>query len=228
MAIYLSRTAGHTHTIRNARVERFTDDDGISRTQITRPQLDADFLPLRLTDVERLIGDRMWRDINPNAPYGATPYAYGDAMGQEFSTEDVVPGTRYVGHDPSFRQGKFNSATDIDYAGQGADTEKEQADLRKLVEDTLNNHDTRDRMFVRIDEALPKPWTNYPVENGPGVAQKVISTARDIGYPLESIILYEKTQDAPKAGVISMCEAELAKEAAAQAEDSSLSAVIPG
>lgn len=227
MAIYLSRTAGHTHTIRNARVERFTDDDGISRTSITRPQLDADFLPLRMTDVERLIGDRMWRDINPNSPYGATPYAYGDAMGQEFSTEDVVPGTRYVGHDPSFRQGKFNSATDIDYAGQGAETEAEKAELRKLVEDTLNNHDTRNRMFIRIDESLPKPWANYPTENGPGVAQSIIKTAREIGVPLADIILFEKSQDAPKAGVISMCEAELKKDLEAQREDAALGAEIP-
>lgn len=227
MATYLSKTAGHTHTIRNARVERFTDDDGISRTAITRPQLDADFLPLRLTEAERLIGDHMWRDINPQAPYGATPYAYGDAMGQEFSTEDVVPGTRYIGHDPSFRQGKFNTATDIDYAGQGAESDAEKAALRKLVEDTLDQHETRNRMFVRIDDSLPKPWATYPVENGPGVAQKVIATAREIGVPLIEIIQYEKTQDAPKAGVISMCEAELAKEAASQAEDAALGAEIP-
>jgi hypothetical protein len=225
--IFISKTAGHTHTLRNAKVVREPNEDGLMQTITLRPQLDADFQPLRLTEPQRVIADRMWKQINPQAPYGSVPYAFGDAMGQEFSTEDVVPGTRYVGHDPSFRMGKFDTSVDIDYASQGADSEAERAELRKFVEDTLMNHETRGKMYIRIDDSLPKPWPTYPTENGPGVAQKVIATAREIGFPLADVIMYEKTQDHPKAGVISMCEAELAKEQAAASEDDALSAVIP-
>lgn len=226
MAIYLSNRAGHSHTIRNAKVVREADADGLMRQVTLRPQLDADFHPLRLTEAERLIGDRQWKLLNPNAPYGSVPYAQGDAMGQEFSTEDVIPGTRYVGHDPSFRMGKFDSAHDIDYESQGAESEAEKAELRRLVEDTLNNHETLNKMYIRIDQSLPKPWPNYPMESGPGVAQKIVAAARDFGISMWDVIEFEKTQDKPRPYVIAEIELELAKEKAADAERAALGAVV--
>lgn len=226
--LFAARISNLTVTIRNAKVKNITNEDDITEKQTVRPQLDAVFHARRLTEAQRIIADRMFKAINPENPYGSAPYLVGDAMGSEFSTEDVMAGTRYVGFDPSFNIGKFDSRTDIEYESQGCETDEQCSELKKLVEKTLLEGQGLGSYYVRLDERLPKPWASYPMENGQGVAQKVVATARDIGVPLTEIIDFEKTQDEPKKGVISLCEAELAKEHEAAVEDEALGAVIPG
>jgi hypothetical protein len=226
--LFASRASGLRIDIRDPLIRSYADSDDKLQKETIRPMLVAEFHARALTETQRIIADRMFRAINPQNPYGSVPYPVGDAMGQEFSTEDVVPGSRYVGYDPRFNIGKYDTRVDIDYAAQGCETDEEKAALKKLVETRLLKVAETYRELVRLDEELPKPWANYPSENGPGVAQQVIKTARDIGIPLEEIVEYEKTQDAPKAGVISMCEAELAKERENRVEDAALNAVIPG
>lgn len=226
--LFASRASGLRIDIRDPLIRSYADADDKLQKETLRPMLTADFHARSLTETQRVIADRMFRAINPVNPYGSPPYSVGDAMGQEFSTEDVVPGSRYVGYDPRFNIGKFDTRTDIDYAAQKCETDEEKAALKKLVETRLLEVAESFKELVRLDESLPKPWANYPSENGPGVAQSILKTARDIGVPFLEVIEYEKSQDEPKKGVISMLEAELAKEHENAAEDAALGAVIPG
>lgn len=225
--LYASRVSGLRVEIRSALVQKIADENGNLQTLQIRPQLTAEFHARALTETQRVIADHMFKAINPQYPYGAVPYPVGDAMGQEFSTEDVVPGSRYVGYDPKFNIGKFDTRTDIDYVSQNCETEDERTALKKLVEERLNTVAETFKELVRLDESLPKPWPSYPMETGPGVAQKIVAAAREFGIPFDEVLEFEKTQDAPRAGVVSMLQADIDKEHAAAVEDASLSAVIP-
>lgn len=210
------------------KVRKIADENGNLQTITDRPPLMCVFRARAMTETQRVIADRMFRAINPDYPYGAVPYPVGDAMGSEFSTDDVMPGSRYVGFDPRWNIGKFDTRVDIDYDAQGCETEEERAELKKKVDAYLVAHPMLNQEFVRLDESLPKPWPSYPLETGPGVAQKIISQARDFGASFIEVIEFEKSQDEPRKGVLSMLEAEIQKEHEAASEDAALGAVIPG
>jgi hypothetical protein len=226
--LYASRVSGLRVEIRSALVQKIADENGNLQTLTLRPMLVAEFHARALNETQRVIADRMFKAINPNFPYGAVPYPVGDAMGQEFSTEDVMPGERYVGYDPRFNIGKFDTRTDIDYAAQQCETDEERKALKRLVEERLDTVAESFKELVRLDESLPKPWPSYPMESGPGVAQKIVAAAREFGIAFSEVLEFEKSQDSPRAGVVSMLQAELDKQSEAASEDASLSATIPG
>jgi hypothetical protein len=209
------------------KIRKIADANGNLQEIVDCPPLMCVFRARAMTETQRVIADRMFRAINPDYPYGAVPYAVGDAMGSEFSTEDVMPGSRYVGFDPRWNIGKFDTRVDLDYQAQGCFTDEEKSALKKQVDAYLSSHPMLNQEFVRLDESLPKPWPSYPLETGPGVAQKIVAQARDFGVSWVEVIEYEKSQDEPRKGVLSMLEAEIAKEQEAVAEDAALSAVIP-
>lgn len=212
--------------IRNAKVRKVADHNDQVETITDRPPLMADFRPQAMTETQRVIAVKEFKILNPKSPFGAVPYASDDVMGGEFSIDEVMPGTGYLGFDPAFSISRFDTREDIDYAGQGAETEEERAELKALVERVLLEK-MKNGGFIRLDDSLPKPWPNYPSETGPGVAQKIIAAAREFGIPLADVIEFEKTQENPRAGVLSMAQAEIDKDRAEKAEDASLSAVIP-
>jgi hypothetical protein len=225
--LFASRVSGLRVGIRNAVVQKIADENGNLQTLIVRPDLTAEFHARALTETQRVIADRMFKAINPDYPYGAVPYPVGDAMGQEFSTEDVIPGSRYVGYDPKWNIGKFDTRTDLDYDAQGCVTEADRVELKKFTEERLLAVAAQFKELVRLDESLPKPWPSYPMETGPGIAQRILAQASDFGIPFVEVIEFEKSMDKPRKGVISMLEAELVKAEDAKAEDASLGAVIP-
>lgn len=212
--------------IRNAKVRKVADHNDQVETITERPPLMADFRPQAMTETQRIIAVREFKVLNPKAPFGAVPYAADDVMGGEFSIDEVMPGTGYLGFDPAFSISRFDTREDIDYDGQGAETDEERAELKALVEKVLLEK-MKTGGFIRLDDSLPKPWPNYPLEQGPGVAQKIVASAREFGIPLVDVIEFEKTQENPRAGVLSMAKAEIEREREDAREDASLSAVIP-
>ena len=199
------------------------------QTIVDRPYFEAIFRAQAMTETQRAIAKKMFVDRNPKAPFGSAPYPNDDAMGGEFSTEDVMPGSRYRGFDPAFSLAKFDTRVDIPYEDQGAFSDAEKAELKKFTEDVLlNPSNGMGTHYFRIDDSLPKPWPSYPLESGPGVAQKIVAQARAFGVSYVEVVEFEKSLDEPRKGVLSMLEAEIAKEHESAVEDASLSAVIPG
>lgn len=215
--------------IRDPSVRKIADANGNLQTIIDRPVYLAHFRPQAMTETQRVVAVRQFTLRNPQNPYGAAlPYSTGDIMGQEFSTEDVMPGSTYSGFDPAFSLSRFDTREDIPYEEQGAHTEKERAELKTLTEEVLLRPEKGlGRDYLRIDDSLPKPWATYPDDNGQGVSQEIIATARKIGVSMETIIEFEKTQDKPKSGVISMAEAEIEAAREAAREAAALGTEIP-
>lgn len=212
--------------IRSAKVRKVADHHDQVETIVDRPLFMADFRSGAMTEQQRVIAVREFTLRNPKAPFGATPYAEDNVMGKEYATEDTMPNSQYTGFDPAFSISRFDTREDIPYEEQGAFTDEEKAELKAFTERVLLEK-MKFGGFFRIDDSLPKPWPTYPVENGPGVAQKIIAMAREIGVPLETVIEYEKYAENPKPGVISMASAELEKERADAFEAKALSASIP-
>lgn len=223
--LFVSRFSNLIITIRPALVKRAENELGQLVQDTIRPVLQAQFQPMRLTEPQRIIAVRMFTDLNPKAPWGAVPYEQGGVMGQEFG--DLIMDTEsYAGYNPAFNLAKFDTATDIPFDLQGCETEKECTELKRLTESILLGTDYLNVDYVRLDEALPKPWPNYPMETGPGVAKKIVTAAREFGISFDDIIDFEKTQDKPRQYVIAEIELELAKVKAADAERAALGAVI--
>lgn len=212
--------------IRNAIVRKVADHNDQIVTITDRPLFMADFRAQALTETQRVVAVREFKLRNPKAPFGAVPYASDDIMGGEFSIDEVMPGTMYTGFDPAFAISRFDTREDIPYEDQGAFTDEEKAELKAFTEKVL-----LEKMqfggFIRIDDSLPKPWPNYPVEQGAGVAQQILKQAREFGVPFSDVIEFEKTQANPRKGVLSMLEAEIVKDREAAREDASLGAEIP-
>lgn len=223
--LFVSRFSNLIVSIRPALVQRAENELGQGYNHIVRPPLDATFRPMMLTEAQRIIAVRMFTDLNPKSPWGAVPYASDGIMGQEFG--DLIMDTEvYTGYNPAFNLAKFDTAVDIPNDLQGAETEKEQVELKLLVEAKLLSLRELNVDFVRLDQALPKPWPNFPMETGPGVSKKIIAQANDFGISFAEIIEFEKTQDKPRAYVIADIEVELAKAKAADAERAALGAVV--
>lgn len=209
------------------KIRKIADANGNLQEIVDCPPLMCVFRARAMTETQRVIADKMFRALNPEYPYGAVPYAVGDAMGSEFSTEDVLPGSRYVGFDPRWNIGKFDTRVDLDYVAQGCSTDEEKKALKKQVDEYLSTHPMLNQEFVRLDESLPKPWPSYPLERGPGVANKIVAFAREAGISWLEVVEFERSQDEPRPGVLSMLDAEIAKEHESVAEDAALSAEIP-
>jgi hypothetical protein len=223
--LFVSRFSNLIIVIRKELTSRGENELGQRLEWIERPPLIAQFQPLRLTEAQRIIAVRMFTAINPASPWGSVAYPVEGVMGQEFG--DLIMDTEmYSGYNPAFNLAKFDTRADISYEQQKAHTEQEQADLKKLVEETLLGTDSINKDYVRLDEALPKPWPNYPMETGPGVAKKIAAQARDFGIPFQEIVDFEKTQDKPREYVIAELDLELAKIKASEAERAALGAVI--
>jgi hypothetical protein len=212
--------------IRDALVRNVPDANGNFQRLIDRPLFMAHFLPGKLTETQRVIAVKEFKVRNPKSPFGATPYEQDDVMGAEFATEDTMPNSPYRGVNPAFSISRFDTREDIPYEEQGAFSEEERAELKAFTERVLLEK-MQHGGFMRLDDSLPKPWPNYPMEQGAGVAQKIVAAAREFGVPFSDVIEFEKTQENPRAGVISMCEAEIQKEREEAAEDAALGAVIP-
>lgn len=223
--LFVSRFSNLTVDIRPALVTRGENELGQIQMITVRPNLSADFRPMMLTEAQRIIAVRMFTEINPKAPWGAVPYAEGGVMGQEFG--DLIMDTEsYAGYNPAFNLAKYDTRTDIPFDLQGAHTEKEIADLKALVEERLLTTDYLNVDYVRLDESLPKPWPNFPMETGPGIANKIVAAAKEFGIPFFTILEFEKTQDKPREYVVTAIEAEIAKTRAAEAERAALGTVV--
>lgn len=223
--LFVSRFSNLIITIRPALVKRAENEIGQTIQDTIRPVLQAQFQPMKLTEAQRIIAVRMFTDLNPKHPWGAVPYEQGGVMGQEFG--DLIMDTEsYAGYNPAFNLAKYDTRVDIPYDLQGCETAEEQKALKFLVEGVLLGTDYLNVDYVRLDEALPKPWPNFPMETGPGVAKKIVSAAREFGIPFESIVEFERTQDKPREYVIAELEVELAKVRAAEAERAALGAVV--
>lgn len=212
--------------VRTAKVRKVADHNDQVETIVDRPLFMADFRPGVMTELQRQIAVTEFKRRNPKSPFGATPYAEDNVMGTEYATEDTMPNSQYTGFDPAFSISRFDTREDIPYEEQGAFTDEEKAELKEFTERVLLEK-MKFGGFFRLDDSLPKPWANYPDENGPGVAQKIIATAREIGMPLETVIEYERYSESPKQGVISMATAELEKVRVEAFEAKALSAQIP-
>lgn len=212
--------------IRNAKIRKVADQNDQMETITDRPLFMADFRAQAMTETQRVIAVREFKLRNPKAPFGATPYSEDNVMGAEFATEDTMPNSRYTGHDPAFELSRFDTREDIPYEEQGCFTDEERAELKAFTEKVLLEK-LQYGGYIRLDDSLPKPWPTYPMENGAGVAQEIISTAKKIGVSMETIIEFEKTQQDPKPGVLSMAQAEIDKDRAEAAEADALSASIP-
>lgn len=223
--LFVSRYANHSIVIRNGLYRRSENEAGQMYSEPVRPDLLVDFIPRRMTEAQRIIAVRMFREINPEAPFGAVPYETDGTMGQEFG-DLIMDVERYSGYNPAFSLSKYDTRTDVPYEAQLAETDEEKATLKKLIEDTLMSMATFGQDFIRLDEALPKPWPAYPLDATPGVAKKIVALARDFGVPWEHIIDFEKTQDKPRENVLAEVEVEVAKAAAAEAERAALGAII--
>lgn len=223
--LFVSRFGNLQIILRRELTTRGENELGQRVEFIDRPPLIVTFLPLKLTEAQRIIAVRMFTELNPGSPWGAVPYEIDGVMGQEFG--DLIMDTAmYSGYNPAFNLGKYDTRCDINHEAQLANTDKEKAELKQLVETSLLGMAELNVDFVRLDEALPRPWPNYPMETGPGVAKKIVLMAREIGIPFQDVVDYEKTQDKPREHVIAEVEVEVAKEKAAEAERASLGAVI--
>lgn len=194
-----------------------------------RPALVVRFVPKQLTPAQRIRADLEFRRINPTSPYGATPYQDDGVMGSQFAEfiDDAEP---FKGYNPSFMLGKFDTATDITYAGQPeAETEDGKALLRKMVENHLQTVDSSLGVdYILLDGVtLTAPWPSYPLE-GQGRHKTIEAVLRSTGMDPRIVIEFEQSQDKPGAGVIATAEALISEFDEAKAEEDSLSAVIPG
>src|SRR4029077_10620165 len=130
-----------------------------------------------------------------------------------------------------FNLGMYNTATHIDYAGQGLDPEDDdpeivaqRAELKALVEKRLLECSEFNRDYILLDSTLPKPWANYPdtlVEPEATVA-RIMSVAEEIGVTLEQCLEYEVVKDPPSTIAIVALKAELARRDAAKRERDAL------
>ncbi len=223
--LFVARFANLTVTVRSALIKRETNEADQVVTRIERPQLDVDFKPRAMTEAQRIIAVRMFTQLNPKAPWGSAPYEVDGTMGQEFG-DLIMDVERYSGYNPAFNLSKYNTATDIRYEEQQCFSDDECVALRSLIETHLTTHPELNREFVRLDETLPKPWPNYPLDSAPSVAKKIVSLAKDFGVPILEVVEYEKTQDKPRPVVIAELELELAKQQAEMAEREALGTVI--
>lgn len=223
--LFVSRFSNLTVSIRPALVRRDENELGQRYDHIARPPLEANFRPMKLTEGQRIIAVRMFTALNPDHPWGSVPYQQKGIMGQEFG--DLIMDTEvYEGYNPAFNLSKFDTAIDIPFELQGATTEAEQKSLKLTCEEVLLGTDYLNVDYVRLDESLPKPWPNFPMETGPAVAKKIVTAAKDFGISFAEIVEFEKTQDKPRPYVIAEIELELAKEKAADAERAALGAVV--
>lgn len=223
--LFVARFSNLSVTIRSALIRRETNEADQVVTRIERPQLDVDFIPRAMTEAQRIIAVRMFTALNPKSPWGSAPYAEDGTMGQEFG-DLIMDVERYSGYNPAFNLSKYDTAKDVPYEEQLCYSDEEKATLRSLVETSLVEHTELNREFVRLDETLPKPWPNYPLEAAPAVAKKIVALARDFGLSMQDVLDFEKTQNKPRPSVLAELELELAKDKAAAAEREALGAVI--
>lgn len=191
-----------------------------------RPPLYARFKPKSLDAGQRARADSAFRRLNPEHPYGATPYRDGSVMGSQFADfiddDDPEP---YKGYDPIHQLGKFDTAIDIDYSGQP----EPEDDLRALVEKKLLADTSLNgpQGFILLDAVvIEKPWPNYPLE-GQGRHAKIEAAVRTLGIDPSVVIAFESTLEKPGAGVISAMEALLEEQKHQADEDAALGAEIP-
>src|SRR4051812_30089089 len=222
---FVARFSNLSVNVRSALIRRETNEADQVVTRIERPQLDVDFIPRAMTEAQRIIAVRTFTTLNPKAPWGSAPYEQDGSMGQEFG-DLIMDVERYSGYNPAFNLSKYDTAIDVPYEAQLCYSDDEKASLRTLIETTLIEHTELNREFIRLDETLPKPWPNYPLEGAPSVAKKIVALARDFGISMQDVLEFEKTQNKPRPSVVAELELELAKDKAAAAEREALGAVI--
>lgn len=196
-----------------------------------RPALYARFKPKALDAGQRARADTEFRRLNPEHPYGATPYRDGSVMGSQFADfiDDDEP-EPYRGYDPIHQLGKFDTLVDIDYTGQPEALSPEgSAELRRLVESKLLADTSLNgpQGFILLDNVvIEKPWPAYPTE-GQGRHERIEKHVREGGYDPNLVIAFESSQEKPGEGVIKRMEALLEEQKAVDAENAALGAEIP-
>lgn len=228
MSLWISRKPEYETVVRPDIPGQRVNQYGLTENFEHRPALVVRFIPKQLTPAQRIRADLRFREINPVSPYGATPYQDDGVMGSQFADyiDDAEP---FKGYNPSFMLGKFDTATDINYAGQPeAETPEGKARLRKMVENHLENVDSAKNVdFILLDGVtLTAPWPNYPLE-GQGRHKTIEAALRATGIDPRVVIEFEQSQDKPGAGVIATAEALIAEFDETKAEDAALGAEIP-
>lgn len=223
--LFVTRYSNYTVVLRNGLYRRGENELGQIITETVRPDLNIDFIPRAMTEAQRIIAVKMFTAINPESPWGAVPYEVDGTMGQEFG-DLIMDVERYSGYNPAFSMSKYDTRTDIPYEAQLAETDEQKAELKSFVETTLMSIQSFNQDYIRLDEALPKPWPAYSSTGGPGHHKAVIRMAKDFGISMADLVEFEKTQDKPAAGIIAEAELEIAKAKADEAERAALGAVI--
>lgn len=230
MSLFVSVSPELEIVIRRDIPGTITNQYNQSESVVIRPVLYARFKPKALDAGQRVRADLAFTRLNPEHPYGATPYRDGSVMGSQFSDFiDEDSPEPYKGYNPIHQLGKFDTATDINYDGQLCDETPTEADVRKLVEKKLLADTSLNgpQGFILLDDVtIEKPWPSYPLE-GQGRHKTIEKHVREGGYDPRIIIAFESSQEKPGEGVISTMEALLAEQAAEKDEQDSLGAVIP-
>jgi hypothetical protein len=226
--LFVSRKPEYETVVRPDIPGQRVNQYGMTENFEHRPALVVRFIPKQLTPAQRIRADLEFRRINPTSPYGATPYQDDGVMGSQFAEyiDDAEP---FKGYNPSFMLGKFDTATDIIYAGQPeAQTEEGKAELRKMVETHLQHLDSSLNVdYILLDGVtLEKPWPNYPLD-GQGRHNAIAAAVKTLGLDPRVVIEFEQSQDKPGVGVISAMEALIGEFDETKKEDDALSASIP-
>lgn len=221
--LFISRKPEYETVVRPDIPGQRVNEYGQTQNYEHRPALIVRFIPKQLSPGQRIRADLRFREINRESPYGATPYQDSGVMGSQFA-EYIDGAEPFKGYDPSFMLGKFDTATDIVYAGQPED----QAVVRKMVEDHLLTVDSALNVdYILLDGVqLEKPWPEYPVD-GQGRHAKIEAVLKATGIDPRIVIEFEQSQEKPGAGVIAAAEALISEHDAAKEEEDALSAHIP-
>lgn len=229
--LFVSSSSELSVTIRGSLRQSVVNTLGQAEGVIVRPMLYANFKPRALDFGQRQRADIAFKQINPKNPYGATPYLQNGIMGSQFSDEVMESAPEpFLDYDPIHQLGKFDTATDIDYAGQLGEDTPTEADVRRFVEqkmlaDTSFNSPTGG--FILLDGVVVAlPWPNYPVE-GAGRHKTIEMVVKQTGIDPRLVIAFESSQDKPGEGVISAMEALVGEFDADKAEENALSVEIP-
>jgi hypothetical protein len=225
--LFVSKSPELSIVVRRDVVRNVVNTHGQTEAQSVVPVLYANFVPKALSGPQRTRADARFRQINPTHPYGATPYSDPGIMGSQFNEEEISPSQpeAFVGFSPVHMLGKFDTAVDINYAGQP----EPEAEVRKMVEEflLLPEKGLNDIYILLDGVSLEKPWPNYPLE-GQGRHKTIEAAVRQLGIDPRIVVEFEEAQETPGTGVISTMQALIAEFDSERAEHDALSAVIPG
>lgn len=224
--LFISKSPELTIVIRRDVSKNLTNSHGITEPMVVQPTLYANFKPKALDGYQRKRADERFRQLNPEHPYGATPYSDNGIMGSQFNEEEISPNQpeSYKGFNPVHMLGRFDTSIDIVADGQP----EEPAEVRRIVEEFLLKPEKGlDDIYILMDAvALEKPWPNYPLE-GQGRHKTILAAVKTLGIDPGLVIAFEQAQEKPGAGVISEMEALVAEREAEDAEHAALGAEIP-